>query len=269
PRRAGAVPVDGSALGAAPSWWHLAAAGSGVPAVELRSEGTLGDWCQVSADFRGAYYGVAPFLVDDPAGELGDGDAFPALVTVGLVDPAECLWGKRPTRHGRRPWRAPRVDLARLEAESDLGPWARARLVPKVVVATQTRVVEAAVDAGGQWLPSTPLISAVADPGRLWHLAAALSSPPVSAWALHRWGGTALSAGGLKLSAAQVRAIPSPPPGAGWDEAAAALREASTAADATGRRRWLRAAGEASSRAYGVPDSAVVDWWEARLPAER
>lgn len=268
PRLAATLDVDAGALGAASTWSQLLVAGSGVPDCELEGEGTLGEWCQVAADFRAQYYGVAPFVVDDPGGTLDD-ERFPPLVTVGLVDPAVCRWGQRRTRHHGRAWDAPRVDRTRLEAETDLGPWARARLVPKVVVATQTKVVEAAVDVGGVWLPSTPLISVVVPPERLWHTAAALLSPPVTAWALRRWGGTALSAGGLKLSAAQVRAVPSPKPGPAWEAAADAVRRASETGDEAERWRWLLLAAAASGRAYGVDDPAVMAWWEERLPRRR
>ena len=268
PRLVAEVEIEAAALAAEPTWSHLLSAGSDVPGGSLEGHGVLGQWCGVSADFRQHYYGVAPFMIDDPAGDLDD-EHFPPLVTVGMVDPAVCHWGRRRTRHHRMTWDAPRVELARLESESELGPWARSRLVPKVVVATQTRVVEAAVDVDGTWLPSTPLISVVAPPERLWHVAAALSSPPVTAWALRHWAGTALSAGGLKMTAAQVRAVPTPRPGPHWDEAAGNLRRASEATDEADRRHWLLAAATASSLAYGADDPAVLAWWQARLPSRR
>ncbi len=268
PRLAAEVDTDADALAAAPTWSHLVAEADGVPACQLAGEGVLGEWCEISADFRQQYYGLVPFMIDDPTGELDD-RGHPPLVTTGLVDPAVCSWGRRVTRHHRCTWAAPRVDLARLQAESDLGRWAAARLVPKVVVATQTQVVEAAVDVDGRWLPSTPLISVVSTPERLWHVAAALLAPPVTAWALRHWGGTALAAGGVKLSAAQVRAIPSPHPGVDWDEAADAVRRATEAGEDGDRRRLLLEAAQASTRAYGVDDPGVVAWWQARLPRRR
>ncbi|MBW3548258.1 MAG: N-6 DNA methylase [Actinobacteria bacterium] len=272
PRLTGAAAVDADVLAGAPTWSHLVVGGAGVPDGEPVGRGTLGEWCDVAAGFRQHYYGVAPFVVDDPD-DLLDATAFPPLVTCGLVDPAACWWGHRPARHSRRRWAAPRVDLARLEVETDLGPWARSRLVPKVVVATQTRVVEAAVDVGGRWLPSTPLLTVTAPPERLWHVAAALLSPVVTAWALRHWGGTALSDDALKLGADQVRAVPTPAGEGDWDAAAVALRRASEAGvDAGGeadRRRWLLAAAEASNRAYGMSGRPVVEWWAARLPGRR
>ena len=265
PRLAAEVELDADVLSDAPTWSHLLSTGSDAPDWTIEGEGVLGQWCVASADFRQHYYGVAPFMIDDPGGSLDD-ERFPRLVTVGLVDPAVCRWGQRPTRHHRQRWQQPRVDLSRLETESELGPWAASRLVPKVVVATQTRVVEAAVDVDGSWLPSTPLISVMAPAARLWHIAAALLAPPVTLWALRHWQGAALSAGGLKLSAAQVRSLPAPRPGADWNEAADCVRRAGDVADEVDRRKWLLAAGTASSRAYGIDDPAVVAWWEARLP---
>lgn len=268
PRLVAEVAVDADALATAPTWSHLVADGEGVPDCRLDGHGILGDCCTVTADFRQHYYGLAPFVVDDPDGDL-DQARFPRLITAGAVDPVTCWWGMRPARFVQRSWVAPRVDLDRLEAETDLGPWAASRLVPKVVVATQTRVVEAVVDRDGSWLPSTPLVSLVASPERLWHVAAALLAPPLTAWALRRWAGSALSADALKLGATQIRELPAPHPGADWDDAAAAIRRASEQTDPEGRRHWLMRAAASSSRAYGVDDDQLQRWWAARLPPPR
>jgi hypothetical protein len=258
--------LDVDALAAAPSWAHLVAGPGAPPPVDAEVAGVLGDGCRVAADFRDEYYGLAPFVLDDVDGERGD-EAFPPLVTSGLIDPARCLWGQRPVRYLRRRWDAPRVDLHRLRAESGLGRWATERLVPKVVVATQTRVLEAAVDPHGRWLPSTPVISVVPPPGRLWHAAAVLLSPVASAWAVLTYGGAARSAGAVKLSAGQVRAIPLPVDEAAWSVAAGHVRRASEAVDAGERRRSLHEAAAASTAAYGIEaGDELVAWWAARLP---
>lgn len=245
--------------------WSAALADlGGVPRIELATGAVLGDECAVTADFRDQYYGVAPFVVDDPGQNLDD-RSHPRLVTSGLVDPAVCRWGSRPVRYQRRLWDAPRVDLAGVAGDAWLARWAAARLVPKVVVATQTRLVEAAVDEAGTWLPSTPLVSVVPPRDRLWHAAAVLLSPPVSAWTARRVAGAGLHAGALKLGVATVRAMPLPGDRDAWDEAAAAVRDASHAADDGSRRTSMLDAGRASCRAYGVDDPAVFDWWAALL----
>ena len=83
-------------------------------------------------------------------------------------------------------------DVAALAAGVDepVRTWFEALLRPKVVVATQTKVLEAAADVRGEVVPSVPVISVVPhDERRLWHLLAVLLAPPVSAWSIRQWGG--------------------------------------------------------------------------------
>jgi hypothetical protein len=237
------APAGAADLRERSTWSHLVADVAGVPPVSVASSGRLGDVATAAADFRDQYYGLVPFVSDDVAG--------PPLVTAGLIDPGGCAWGQRPARFARRTFAAPRVDLARLEAESDLGPWARSRLVPKVLLASQTRVLEAAVDEAGAWLPSVPVVSVVPRAeGDLWRVATALLSPVASAWAASTYLGAGLSAGAIKVSAAQVLDLPLP---AGpLEEAADRLRCGD-----------LDGAGVASCRAYSVDDPALLAWWRA------
>ena len=95
-------------------------------------------------------------------------------MTVGLIDPARCLWGRRSTRFAGRVLQRPRVDLTALQEAPAMARWAQARLVPKILLATQTRVLEPVVDVRGRWLPSTPAITVrpTAD-ASIWHVAAA------------------------------------------------------------------------------------------------
>ena len=124
-------------------------------------------------------------------------------------------------------------------ADAPLAAWATDRRVPKVVVATQTRIVEAAVDTEGTWWPSVPTIAVAPRAGAaadLWSLAAVLSAPPVSAWALGHYGGTALSGDAIKLSARQILDIPLPADPEAWAEGAVAARAAHDAGPYRGRR---------------------------------
>ena len=138
-----------------------------IPA--LRSAGTLGDRARLSANFRDQYYGLVPAVV-----EGGDG---PALVTSGLVDPGRCAWGERPVTFARRRFGRPTVDLARLSAP--MRRWAETLLVPKVVVANQTRVIEAVADSGRRVDPRRPAHHGSPDRRRstCQRLAAVLTSP--------------------------------------------------------------------------------------------
>lgn len=259
--------VRRSKAGRAPAagrWAPLAADLRDTPTVRLAGP-ALVELAGATAGFRDQFYG----LVDHVHEATGAGSERP-LVTSGLIDPAECAWGRRELRFAKRRWRAPVVDLATLEgADPDLAAWVADRLVPKVVVATQTRVLEAVVDLEGVWVPSTPVLAVPAPSDRLWHVLAAVLAPPVSAWALHLTAGTALAPDALKLSAAQVRAVPAPTDAAAWDDGAAAARSAQFARTADARREALDLLGRAMVAAHGLrgdAGEAVLRWWSARLP---
>ncbi len=265
------VAVDDLGLHHWPTWSPLAAAAGGVPTVELEiGRGVVGDHATATAGFRQQFYGLAKVAVER---RHADDSRFPRLVTCGLIDAGRCAWGERPTRFARRAWSAPRVDLGTLAAGGGndgeaLARWVTARMVPKVLVATQTKVIEAAVDVDGTWLPSTPVISVEAAPGALWHLAAVLLAPPVSAWALRHYGSSALGANTIKLSARQVLGVPLPPRRPSWDAAATELSRLAAGACPRTRRTHLLAVGAAMTAAYGC-DEEVFAWWKARLPVER
>ena len=238
-------------------WSFLLAEGLGTPEVRLDpAPGTVGDLAVCTADFRDQYYGLRPYLRE--AAECRGCRCAP-LVTTGLIDPAELLWGQRPARILKRRWEAPVVDLDALEADPALARWARARLTPKVLVGTQGRVVEAVVDAEGRLLPSVPTLTVTAPPERLWHVLAVLLAPPVVAHAATRYAGTGLTMRSVKLSARQVAALPLPAGTGPWDEAAALLPAAQ---HDDGRRPGLLAeVAGLMCRAYGVDDPAVLGWW--------
>lgn len=207
-----------------------------------------------------------PTVCGDHA-EAPDGP-FP-LVTVGMIEPLSCGWGSGAEyRYAGRRWTAPAVDLVGLEAaDPTLARWVRARLVPKVLVATQTKVVEAVIDAEGRWIPSTPVIAVTADPGRLAHLAAALSSPVATAAALGASAGTALSGNTIKLSAGQVLALPTPVDHDAWDEGARIVE--AIAEELVDRLDGLAQLGRvmiaAAGPGIGDPD-VLFAWWWARVP---
>ncbi|MGQ0616318.1 MAG: HsdM family class I SAM-dependent methyltransferase [Acidimicrobiia bacterium] len=210
---------------------------------------TLGDLATATAGFRSQFYGLAPYVVDRAE---ADDRRFPRLVTCGLVDPGSCDWGRRPARFAGRRWDAPRVDLDALPS-GPLRRWVAARCSPKVVVATQTRVLEAAVDEHGTWVPSTPLIAVhPRHADRLWDIAAVVMAPPLSAWVLANHRGAALHSDAIKLSAAQVLDLPTPADEDRWRAGAVCLRAGDVLAGA-----------EAMTRAFGAGDD-VFEWWRRR-----
>lgn len=232
----------GAPVPSGPTWSALLV--DDVPAGALAAEhGVLGDACEIVAGFRQHYYGLRGHVSEG-------GDGLP-LVTSGAIEPG--VWGGRPVRFDGQRWRDPRVSLDGVA--EPVASWYRALLRPKVVVATQTRVIEAAPDTRGEVVPSVPVISVVpADASRLWHVLAVLLAPPVTAWAVRQWGGTALVAGAVKLGAPQVRLVPLPAPGRAWDGAASVLREGGE----------LVHAGSLMCDAYGSGEE-VHAWWRDRL----
>lgn len=234
-------------------WGALAAPSLGIPLVAPTTAGTLADLGTCTADFRDQYYGLVPFVRDGGPGT--------PLVTSGLLDPAHNRWGEVATRFAKTRYDAPTVDLDALHAAGGLSAWAASRLVPKVLVATQGRVIEAVVDVDGAWLPSVPVLSLTVPPDRLWHTLAVLLAPPVAALAAARYAGTALAPTAIKLSARQVAALPLPADLAAWERGAVLARAAQEATDA-GRPAALRACAAAMCTAYD--DHAALAWWVER-----
>ena len=227
------------------SWSAHLARLHGVPTVELTGARTLGDEATTTAAFRSEYYGMVPHVheqLDCPGGL--------PLVTTGLVDLGACAWGRRPARIGRRTWARPVLDTDGLSGQA--AAWAQRTRGPKLVMATQTRVGEVVVDDTGGWVPAVPLVVALAPAGRLWSLAAALASPPATAWLLHRSAGAGLTAGSLKVTAALLRQLPLPRDAAVWAEGTDAFRSGDLDGFAT-----------AMTAAYDAPPE-VATWWAPR-----
>jgi hypothetical protein len=266
--------IDSDALIAEETWSHLTAEASGIPSPAMQTEGCIGDLAVVTADFRDQYYGLDGFLIEhaECSGARAGPDferRFPPIVTTGAIDLACCKWGASPMRILKNKWQAPRVDRTRMEREGTLSLWMTQRLVPKVLVATQTKVIEVFADDAGRFLPSVPVLSVVPnDPTDTLLLAAALAAPPISALAMTKYSGAALSADAIKLSARQAAALPLPADRAAWKHAAAAFSEAQLQTEGAARLERLSAFGAAACDAYGVQPAgraALLKWWTGRL----
>lgn len=274
-RRSTGLPLVAARSTAAPaaggtSWAHLLAGldgGAQPPSLDrLRSAGVLGDMCTATAGFRDQYYGLIPFIVDDPERSLDDA-SFAPLITSGLIDPARSAWGERPTRYARRQWQAPRVDVAAVAAAGGaLARWTDGKRVSKLLVAAQTRTIEAVADVDGSWLPSTPVATVLPEPGLRWHVLAVLLSPVATAWALLHSRGSGLNPNTIRLPPAALRTIPTPADERCWDVGAVAARAASLAVHPVERRTQLVAAAASMCDAYRIDAGPAVAWWSGRLP---
>jgi hypothetical protein len=145
--------------------------------------------------------------------------------------------------------------------------WAASRLVPKVMLPTQTRILEPVLDIDGQWLPSVPIISVTAAAERLSEVAALLACPLVSLLALHRYLGTARSPSAIKLAARDVLALPAPPHQELWHRAATAFTAATHAGDDASRKASLCESARLMHQAFGLGEEvseSILAWWLQR-----
>jgi hypothetical protein len=208
------VPVLEVGAGAPADWAAALADGSGVPRVDLGGGPALATVADVVAGFRQHYYGLVDHVRDG-----GDGHR---LVTSGLLGVGTSAWGSAPARFAKRRWARPTVVVTALD--EPLRRWLDPLLRPKVLVATQTRIVEAAADREGRWVPCTPVLSVVPhDPWAVDRLTAALCAPPVSAWVARRAAGTGLSPGALRLTTTLLGQVPLPVDERRWAAATDAL----------------------------------------------
>ena len=263
---------------AAASWGPLLGPALGVPAVDAGSAPTVGSVAAATAGFRDEFYALCGAL--GPEGAEG----MPQLVTVGMIDPVQLRWGRAAHRVGGRSVHAPTVDLDALGAASPrVAGWVRDRLRPKVLVATQTKVVEAVPDPAGTLVPMTPTISVepLGDAIDVWHLTAALSAPPVAAAAVLGHLGAGRSSDSLRWSARSLLDAALPVVRDRWDEGADLVRRIwaldadGNAADAGrvhgpvhgSRHELLDRLGAVMAEAHGLaPDDPVVAWWSQRRP---
>lgn len=176
-----------------PSTWSALLTGT---TVATHDGPVLGDIAHFTVDFRDQYYGLVGAVGDDVEG--------PPLITCGVIDPGVCRWGERPVRFAKQQYAAPRVALDRLSPA--LQRWAHDRLVPKILIANQTKVIEAVHDERGEWLPSVPVITCTTDdPSRVL---AVLSSPAANEWVRHHAAGSGLSANTVRLNPRLLASIP-------------------------------------------------------------
>jgi hypothetical protein len=210
----------------------------------------LSDVARLNANFRDEYYGMVP--------AVGDHHSGPPLITSGLIDPGRTLWGARPITFAKQRFLAPRLDLDLLDDR--MRAWAQRRLVPKVLVANQTGIIEAVCDERGEWLPAVPVVAvypfeaAESDPSA-WEIAALLTSPVASAWCWHATAGTGLSANAIRIGPVVLGGLPLP------------HGSLSAAADAL-RSGHVRLCGDRVMDAYGVEVAVrepLINWWGAAL----
>ncbi len=259
------APVSGS------TWGPLLARALGLPPIPAPTAPRLATVATATAGFRDEFYALVDAIRPAADPELSG----PRLVTVGMIDPLRLRWDSGSHRIGGQARTLPRIDLDRLATQPRIHRWVVDRLRPKVLVATQTKVVEAVVDAVGDCVPMTPTISVEpvtqpreSDAVGVWHLAAALSSPPVAARALSEHLGAGRNASVLRWSARAVLNVELPHDRSHWEsgaELARAMSEPTVGSEH--HQALLHELGAVMTEAYGMDrDGPVLRWWSSRLP---
>lgn len=215
------VAFDVGRSGAVDSWTDLLADARQIPRVELGGGGSVADMATAVTGFRDQYYALEGRVRESSGGPQAP------LVTSGSVGVGSTSWGEWPVRFGKRAWERPEVDVAAVaESSRGMAAWLDRVRVPKVVVASQTHVVEAWPDHLGTAVPVPPAVSLVPhDPGDVARLAAALCAPPVAAWAARQSVGTGLTASTIRVPAGLALRAPLPLDAGAWVEATVALAE--------------------------------------------
>lgn len=242
--------VAASSMGSG-SWSAAGAIAAGVPSVPSMPGVMLGDHARLIAGFRDEYYAVVEHLVEQ--GESTSGGR--PVVSVGLIEPARIDWGHRPARIGRRRWDRPVVEVANVAASNPRAArWLEATRVSKTLVATQTRVLEAAEDRVGDMVPLTPVVAVISDAWSPAAVTAAVLAPAASAWAHWQFGGTGMSRSALRVSARQLRLLPMPVRPPAWRDMVR-LIETNASWEEFGR------AGCASWDLSAEVSDQVMNWW--------
>ena len=251
------------------SWGPLLAAVQGVPVVVLpTATPTVGDVAVVTAGFRQHFYGIAEAIRED--GALFTGRSAP-LLTSGAIDPLANLWGRRSVKFAGTKWNAPLLAVEEVP-DPAVRAWFVDRLVPKILLASQTPVLEAVVDPDGLLAPSVPVISIEpADPEMIWHVAAVLTAPTTCAAFLAEAAGTGMSSSAIRVRARSVAALPLPVASTAWDRAASAAQRAHVSwveNDESAHSEALFEVAKAMIEAYEGDEDLFV-WWSSRLRKRR
>lgn len=248
----------------------------GIPAVSIPAERPrLGSIAAATSGFRDEFYGLAEVAIEesdlagtnpdesDGVGKEGTESAdVRRLVNVGSIDPLRCTWGQEPIRFAKKRWSRPVLDAHVLEGK--LARFVAAQNRPKVLVATQSNVLEPVVDPVGDLIGITPTLIVTTD--RPHHVAAVLLAPPVVAIAAQRWFGTGLTFSALRPTASTIVELPLPSHLDLWDEAAALVGENTPVIDgrqAAPESAVLLKIAEVMNRAYDASPE-VLQWWATR-----
>ena len=247
------------------NWAETISISQGIPSVHLSGK-EMRSQVSATAGVRDQFYGLIGHVRESQE----TSSTMVPLVTVGMIDPFRNRWGKGQFRYAGSAWRYPMVNLETLgKGNPELFEWVKSRLRPKILVATQTKIVEVLPDPQGILVPSTPVISVECPSEDIWKIAAALSAPAVSASVFSEVAGAALSTDTIKLSATQIGSIPIPKNDDFWVLGATFAEKAFKATTEQLWRKSLTEMAENMGKAYAHESQELYEWWLNRLPKWR
>jgi SAM-dependent methyltransferase len=230
---------------------------------DLAWKGLLGEIADVTADFRDQYYWICARL-DQP---LAHNAQTARVLTSGHIGSGYSRWDDKTVRIGGQHRLRPTVTFSLASDDPSIIRWLDMRLQPKLVVATQTKTLECAIDLQGDFLPLTPVLSVVPrSASMLFHLQAVLLNPTITSLVCTATLGTGLTLRALKLSASELRALPLPAHQIHWDNAAAIHERLHKQPDLDiqERKGLLIEAAHLMALAYQDPNQEI-DWWTNAL----
>ena len=159
----------------------------------------------------------------------------------------------------RRTFTCPRVDLDQLTGR--FPRWAERKLVPKVLVANQTRILEAVADRDGVWLPGVPVntVTPIDETTTVDEIAAVITSPIASVLAWQLGAGTGLSTTSVRVGPSLLAQLPWPAGDLSYATAALAAGDIDSCARAV----------TAAYAIVGDRAASMMAWWRAQLPPSR
>lgn len=264
------------------SWAPLLAGAVGTPrvgaaggAAPTEDVARVGDLARCTAGFRDEFYTLASVAYEsairEPVGVEVDGagaDAY-RLVTSGMIDPGTLRWGTGSWKLAGRSFSAPLADPDQLvQGSPRVARWSTARAVPKVLVASQTKVLEAAVDPYGRCVPVTPVVSVEPTGGcSPAALAAMLSAPSNSARLATGAAGTGRSSTALRVGASAVAELVVSVDPEVWSAAEELWRAFEASARVTSTPgEWFSIGLQLDRLLASEVDDRAVAWWVERLP---
>ncbi len=236
-------------------WSQIACNALGVPVANLASSNHLGEFCQPTAGFRDEYYGMAEACVE----WSGSSECDAKLLTSGAVHLLSNSWGQKQIRFAKQKWSRPWIDPQKASAKTR--KWLERQQQPKILLATQSKVLKPVIDIDGTLIGSTPLI--IIETDQLFRVAAALLAPVLSLHAYRLQFGSAMSADAIKLSATQVQDLPAPLDLDAWDEAASSLEQITMDGNPITTPQLLSLARLGNAAYRAGPES--LEWWLGRI----